>query len=298
MRHQRSARRIAIAARPRSHAKVLRLAPAPIHRPLGGPTLMRHWTLLGEAPLPGSQPGSGAGGDRRPGRKAAPAGGLGEDRERDRRPVRTAGRMLRLYRGKDDYAIKLSGGHELMNTRQHGSEDALGRLPCQRVAERPGARVLIGGLGMGFTLAAALAELRADAEVIVAELIPAVVDWNRGELGERSGRPLDDPRTHVHVGDVAKLIRRSPGGFDAIALDVDNGPEGLTQDENDWLYGPDGLAAVWAALRPGGVAAWWSAGPDPAFEARLRKNGFCVASHRVHAHGQRGPRHLIWLGSV
>ncbi|MEM9313433.1 MAG: hypothetical protein AAGA95_02305 [Pseudomonadota bacterium] len=227
---------------------------------------MRHWTLIGEAPLPGAAIG----------------------RERS----------LHLYRGKDDYAIKISGGHELMNTRMHGSEDALGRLPCERIATREGARVLIGGLGMGFTLAAALAVLRQDGEAVVAELIPEVVDWNRGELGDRSGRPLDDPRTTVHIGDVGELIRQSPRGFDAIALDVDNGPEGLTQDDNDWLYDARGIAAVQAALRPKGVVAWWSAGPDKTFEAQLRRTGFRVQSHTVRAHGNKGPRHVIWLCST
>jgi len=220
---------------------------------------MRHWTLLGEARIPGSR------------------------------------HTLRLYRGKDDFSIKISGGHELMSTRQHSSEDALGRWPCELVADRPTPRVLIGGLGMGFTLAAALAVLPEDAEVVVAELIPQVVAWNRGELGDFSGRPLDDPRVEVHVGDVADLLRSAVGDFDAIALDVDNGPEGLTQDENDWLYDPEGVARTHAALRPGGVVAWWSAGPDRAFEHRLRRGGFRVEARPIRGHGKRGPRYLIWL---
>ena len=222
---------------------------------------MRHWTLLGEAPIPGT------------------------------------GKSLSLYQGKDDYFIKLTGGGELMNSRKHGSEDALGAFPCERLKNRDQARVLIGGLGMGFTLAAALKALGPHAEVTVAELIPEVVEWNRGPLGERSGRPLDDPRTRVYVGDVGKLLRRSPAGFDAIALDVDNGPEGLTRDSNDWLYSFAGIAAAQNALRPGGVLAYWSAGPDRDFEDSLRRCGLKVDEARVYAHGSKGARHTIWLAS-
>jgi len=222
---------------------------------------MRHWNLLGEAPIPGT------------------------------------GKTLALYQGKDDFFIKLGGGQELMNTRKHGSEDALGALPCRRIAGRADARVLIGGLGMGFTLAAALKELGPGAEVTVAELIPEVVEWNRGPLGERSGRPLDDPRTRVHVGDVGKLLRHSAAQFDAIALDVDNGPEGLTRESNDWLYSPAGIAAAHDALRPGGVLAYWSAGPDDGFEDVLRRCGLQVEVARVYAHGNKGARHTLWLAS-
>lgn len=204
-------------------------------------------------------------------------------------------KSISLYRGKDDFSIKLARGQELMNTRKHGSEDALGAVPCGRIGNRAGARVLIGGLGMGFTLAAALKALGPDAEVTVAELIPEVVEWNRGPLGVRSGRPLDDPRTRIHVGDVARLLRKSPGAFDVIALDVDNGPEGLTVGSNDWLYSPAGIAAACRALRPGGVLAYWSAAPDSAFEDRLRRTGLEVEELRVHAHGSKGARHTLWL---
>jgi spermidine synthase len=222
---------------------------------------MRHWTLLGEAPIPRSE------------------------------------KSLSLYRGKDDFFIKLTGGAELMSSRKHGSEDALGTLPCRRLRNARAARVLIGGLGMGFTLAAALRAVGPDAEVTVAELIPEVVEWNRGPLGECSGRPLDDPRTQVHLGDVAKLLRRSPGRFDVIALDVDNGPEGLTRDGNDWLYSPAGVAAAEQALRPGGVLAYWSAGPDRVFQDRLRRCGLSVEEHTVYAHGSKGARNFIWLAT-
>ena len=223
---------------------------------------MRHWTLLGEAPIPGTD------------------------------------RSLVLYQGKDDFSIKIAGGHELMNTRKHGSEDALGSLPCQRLSQPDTARVLIGGLGMGFTLAAVLQAVGPQAEVTVAELIPEVVEWNRGPLGDCSGRPLDDPRTRVHVGDVAKLLRRQRACFDVIALDVDNGPEGLTKSSNNWLYSAPGIAAAQDALRPGGIVAYWSAGPDQGFHDRLRQCGFLVEETTVHAHGNKGPRHTIWLASV
>jgi spermidine synthase len=223
---------------------------------------MRHWTLLGEAPVPGTD------------------------------------KTLLLYRGKDDFSIKISGGFELMNTRKHASEDALGSLPCKRLGQTETARVLIGGLGMGFTLAAVLKEVGAGAEVTVAELIPEVVDWNRGPLGDFSGRPLDDPRTRVHVGDVAKLLRGSRACFDVIALDVDNGPEGLTKRANDWLYTMSGIAAAQDALSPAGILAYWSADPDPAFHDRLRCCGFMVDEVSVFAHGKKGTRHTIWLASV
>lgn len=222
---------------------------------------MRHWTLLGEAPIPGTE------------------------------------KSLALYQGKDDFFIKLTGGQELMNTRKHGSEDALGALPCKRLKNRDDARVLIGGLGMGFTLAAALQAVGPRAEVTVAELIPEVVEWNRGPLGERSGLPLDDPRARIYVGDVGKLLRRSPACFDVIALDVDNGPEGLTRDSNDWLYSFAGITAAQRALRPGGVIAYWSAGPDRDFEDSLRRCGLQVEEARVYAHGSKGARHTIWLAS-
>jgi spermidine synthase len=222
---------------------------------------MRHWTMLGEAPIPGTD------------------------------------QFLSLYRGKDDFSIKLSRGQELMNTRKHGSEDALGTLPCQRLKDSSSAKVLIGGLGMGFTLAAALRSVGPGAEVTVAELIPEVVQWNRGPLGEFSGRPLDDPRTRVHIGDVAQLIKKSRACFDVIALDVDNGPEGLTRNSNNWLYTLAGIVAAQNALRPGGILVYWSAGPDQDFFDGLRRCGLMVEEVRVYAHGNKGARHFIWLAS-
>ncbi|MDR5891663.1 hypothetical protein QC820_02455 [Halomonas mongoliensis] len=209
------------------------------------------------------------------------------------------GSELRLLQRNDEFSIRIAGAPgELMNTRLHGSEDALAELACERIADRPGARVLVGGLGMGFTLAAALAVLGEDAEVVVAELVPGVVEWNRGPLGAAAGHPLDDPRTRVSLGDVGELLRRESGGFDAIMLDVDNGPEGLTRRENDWLYSPNGLAAAQAALRPDGVLAVWSAGQDPAFTERLRRIGFLVETVTVRAHRPgKGAKHCIWLAS-
>lgn len=223
---------------------------------------MKDWKLLGEARVPGT------------------------------------GETLRLYRGKDDFFIRLSSlNSELMSTRRHGSEDALGTLPCQRLQRTDSARVLVGGLGMGFTLAAILSSVGRNARVTVAELIPEVVDWNRGPLGERSGRPLDDPRTTVYIGDVEDLLRKGRNEYDVIALDVDNGPEGLTQDANDRIYSRQGILAAKRALRPGGVLAYWSAGPDRAFRARLEHCGLNVEEVGVFAHGKKGARHVIWLAA-
>lgn len=207
------------------------------------------------------------------------------------------GGELRLYRRGDEFSIK-AGTTELMNSRVHGSEDALAELGCQRIAERPKPRVLIGGLGMGYTLAAALAQLGADAEVVVAELVPAVVAWNREALAPLAGHPLDDARVVVHQGDVAQLIRSAPAAWDAILLDVDNGPEGLTRRENDAIYSDSGLAAALAALRPGGVLGVWSISPEHAFTQRLRRGGFTVEEHRARARGRHGGgRHMIWLAT-
>ena len=148
---------------------------------------------------------------------------------------------------------------------------------------------------MCFTLAAALKHLGSNAGVVVAELVPAVVEWNRGPLGEHAGYPLLDPRTEVRVGDVALVLKSEQEAFDAILLDVDNGPQGLTHKGNDWLYSPPGLEAAMRALRPGGVLAVWSAGPDPMFTLRLKKARFLVEQVPVRAHGNKGARHLIWL---
>lgn len=205
--------------------------------------------------------------------------------------------QLRLLRRNDEFSIRIAGSSgELMNSRLHGSEDALATLACERLADHAAPRVLIGGLGMGFTLAAALSSLGSDAEVVVAELVPEVEAWSRGPLGEAAGYPLRDPRAKVHIGDVAELIRSSQQSWDAILLDVDNGPEGLTRKENDWLYTTAGIAAAQAAMTPEGVLAYWSAGQDPAFTERLRRAGLSVDPVTVRAHRPgKGARHVIWL---
>ncbi|KPK55337.1 MAG: hypothetical protein AMS22_04730 [Thiotrichales bacterium SG8_50] len=203
---------------------------------------------------------------------------------------------LQLYKRCDEFSIKLKGRGELMCSRVHGSEVALAELGCSRLTAHSAARVLIGGLGMGFTLAATLQQLGASAEVVVAELVPAVVEWNRGPLADLAGRPLTDARVTVRIGDVARILTAERQAYDAILLDVDNGPEGLTRKDNDWLYAVDGLAASFAALRPLGVLAVWSAGPDRHFAERMRKVGFDVEETRVRAHAsRRGAQHTIWL---
>lgn len=207
------------------------------------------------------------------------------------------GGALCLFEYGDDFVIKIQGGHggQLMNTRMHGSEDALAEIPCRKVAGRVRPRVLIGGLGMGFTLASALRHLGAEAEVLVAELVPGVIEWNRGPLGEKSGHPLRDPRARVLNQDVAVVLQAEQQGFDAIMLDVDNGPEGLTQKANNWLYSLEGLNACARALRPKGILAVWSASADRGFSERLRQAGFKAEEVQVFAHGNKGTRHTIWI---
>jgi len=206
------------------------------------------------------------------------------------------GGELRLYQRGEEHSIAIVGGGELMNSRVFGSEEALAELACTALAGPQQARVLVGGLGMGYTLAAALRHLGADAEVVVAELVPAVVRWNREFIGGYAGHPLADPRVTVREGDIARILKRERESFDAILLDVDNGPEGLTHKANDWLYSDAGLGAAHDTLRRGGVLAVWSAGPDSGFSERLRRAGFEVTVHTVRAHaGRRGARHTIWL---
>lgn len=207
------------------------------------------------------------------------------------------GGALCLFEYGEDFVIKIRGGNgnQLMNTRTHGSEDALAELPCRKIAQRPQPRVLIGGLGMGFTLASALRHLGEDAEVHVAELVPGVIEWNRGVLGTKAGMPINDPRTRIHRSDVADILRSEPQGFDAIMLDVDNGPEGLTRKSNSWLYSSAGLDACAGALRPKGQLAVWSASADQAFSQKLARAGFKAEEVKVFAHGNRGTRHTIWI---
>jgi spermidine synthase len=208
------------------------------------------------------------------------------------------GGELGLYEHGGDFVIKVMGGQNLMSTRTHGSADALADLTCPEVAGRVRPRVLIAGLGVGFTLATALRNLGPDAEVVVAELVPGVVKWNWGPLGEHAGHPLRDGRVTVREVDVSIILRAEPRSFDAILLDVDNGPEGLTHKGNDWLYSPAGLNVSYQALRPKGVLAVWSAGTDRAFAKRLAKAGFEVEEVPVRAHRGKGARHLIWVARI
>ncbi len=204
------------------------------------------------------------------------------------------GGEIGLYQLGDDYIIKVAGGQDLMSTRTHGSADALAEIACTEIVDRANARALIGGLGMGFTLATALRHLGPDAYVVVAELVPAVVEWNRGPPGEHSGHPLRDERVTVREADVGVVLREAPAAWDAIMLDVDNGPEGLTKNDNDWLYSGAGLHATYQALRPEGVLTVWSAHSDKGFTKRLRKVGFEAEEVVVRAHGGKGSRHVIW----
>ena len=206
------------------------------------------------------------------------------------------GETLRLFRRGGDFMIVLDR-NELMNSRMSGSEEALADLACARVCGRRAPRVLIGGYGMGFTLRAALRALGADAEVVVAELVPGIIAWARGPMAVLTDGCLDDPRVTVIEGDVGAVIADGVGAYDAILLDVDNGPDGLSRAGNDRLYHAGGLAAAKAALRPGGVLAVWSAAPDAGFVRRMRSAGFAVEEVVVRARSNgKGPRHVIWLG--
>ena len=208
------------------------------------------------------------------------------------------GGELKLSQRAEEFSIRLSGIRgELMNSRVHGSEEALAELGCARLTTVDDARVLVGGMGMGFTLAAALRSVTSSAQVTVAELIPAVVDWNRGPLGECAGHPLQDSRTKVYIGDVADLFVGKKPVFDAILLDVDNGPEGLTHTDNQWLYSMRGIQAMYQALRPEGTLAIWSAGPDPLFLTRLKKARFHASVRSVRARPGKGSRHTIFLAN-
>ena len=213
-----------------------------------------------------------------------------------RSPIPGGEGELRLMRRGAEFSIRL-GAIELMNSRLSGSEEALAVLTCERLAGRARPSLLIGGLGMGFTLRAALAALAPDAEVTVAELVPAVVAWARGPMAGIFAGSLDDPRVRIVEGDVAALIRAGGADYDAILLDVDNGAAGQTRESNDGLYGRAGLAAARRALRPGAILSVWSVDANPAFAARLRSAGFSVEEVRVRANaGRSGRRHVIWLG--
>jgi spermidine synthase len=204
---------------------------------------------------------------------------------------------LRLMRRGAEFSIML-GNNELMNSRLSGSEQALATLSYERIQSRREPRILIGGLGMGFTLRAVLAVVSPKAQVVVAELVPAVVAWARGPMADLHGTSLTDARVSIRETDVGQLIHAAHTSYDAILLDVDNGPEGLTRASNDSLYHLAGLRAAREALRPGGVLAVWSSGPDRAFTQRLHKAGFGVEEIRMRANGGRGgARHVIWIAT-
>ena len=215
----------------------------------------------------------------------------------DTAQVPGGGGELRLKQRGAEFSIMLDH-NELMNSRLSGSEEALATIACEKIRRRKMPRILIGGLGMGFTLRAALVALGPDARIVVAELVPAVIAWARGPMAEVFGASLTDPRVSIREADVGEVIRSDAAAFDAILLDVDNGPEGLTRKANDALYDLKGLGGARAALRSDGVLAVWSSGPNPKFTWRLRKAGFEVEEVRARANGSRGgARHVIWIAT-
>lgn len=214
--------------------------------------------------------------------------------EIDQATVPGDGGEMKLLQRTHEFTINVKN-EELMNSRLHGSEEALAELTCTPLAKRRRPVVLIGGLGMGYTLRAALDHLGSQARVVMVELVPAVIQWNRTHLADLAGRPLEDPRVTVRQGDVGVVIRENTAVYDAILLDVDNGPEGLTHKGNDRLYTLKGLEDAKTALKPGGVLAVWSSHPDKAFSKRLRAAGFNIEEVPARARGTRGRWHHIWL---
>ncbi len=207
------------------------------------------------------------------------------------------GDELRLFRRGADFMIVLDR-NELMNSRMSGSEEALAVMTCDLLAGRSAPHMLIGGYGMGFTLRAALGALERDARITLSELVPEIIEWARGPMANLADGCLDDPRVTLIEGDVVALIEGANSSYDAILLDVDNGPDGLTRTGNDRLYSARGLGAAKRALRPGGILAVWSAGPDAVFAQRLRNAGFGVNEVVVRARSNgKGPRHVIWFAT-
>jgi spermidine synthase len=205
------------------------------------------------------------------------------------------GRELHLFRHLDDYMIVLDG-NQLMSSRMRGSEEALAVMTCERLRDETTPHLLIGGYGMGFTLRAALGVLGPNARVTLAELVPEIIDWARGPMAALTAGCLDDPRLTLVAGDVAAVIAAAVSRYDAIMLDVDNGPDGLTRAANDRIYSVQGLAFAKAALRPGGILAIWSAAPDALFSRRLNDAGFKVEEISVRARSNgKGPRHVLWF---
>ena len=207
------------------------------------------------------------------------------------------GEELKLFRRGADHMIVLDR-NELMSSRMSGSEEALADLVCARLSRRAAPRLLIGGYGMGFTLRSALNALGKDARITVAELVPEIIEWARGPMAAMTGTCLDDKRVTLAMGDVVAMIAAAAGKWDAILLDVDNGPDGLTRDANDWLYSMSGLAAARAMLSPGGLLAVWSAAPDRVFAKRFAEAGFKVEEIAVRARSNgKGGHHTIWIGA-
>ena len=204
------------------------------------------------------------------------------------------GGTLKLMQRGAEFAI-FAGNVPLMNSRMSSSEIVLAEIACERLKDKRNARLLIGGYGMGFTLRAALAGLPKDAQVVVAELVPQVLDWARGPMAELAAGCLDDKRVVIHTGDVGEAIAR--GNFDAVLLDVDNGPDGLSRAGNDRLYAVRGLEMTRKALRPGGMLAVWSAGPSKAFTSNLQRAGFKVEELQARANKGKGVRHVIWVAT-
>ncbi|MDB5734214.1 MAG: hypothetical protein JWN16_851 [Alphaproteobacteria bacterium] len=206
------------------------------------------------------------------------------------------GGELRLMQRGHEFAI-FAGATPLMNSRMSSSEVVLAEIACERLKGRRHPRILVGGYGMGFTLRAALAGLGGDARIVVAELVPQVVAWARGPMAELTAGGLDDPRVKVHEGDVGALMATSRAGFDAILLDVDNGPDGLSRKANDSLYSVRGLNTARQALRPGGMLAVWSAAPSAVFVNKLGQAGFNVEEIKARANKGKGVRHIIWVAT-
>jgi spermidine synthase len=206
------------------------------------------------------------------------------------------GGELKLMQRGGEFSIT-AGRTTLMNSRMSGSEIALAQLACARLRGRRACRLLIGGYGMGFTLRATLADSPADAQITVAELVPEILIWARGPMAHLTADGLEDPRVRIHAGDVGDAIAAARAGFDAILLDVDNGPDGLSRPGNGRLYDARGLDAARKALKPGGLLLIWSAAPDKAFAARLGQAGFAVEEVQARAHKGGGVRHVIWIGT-
>mgnify|MGYP001819957702 CR=1 FL=1 len=205
------------------------------------------------------------------------------------------GQELKLVRERDHFILMLDG-LALMTSAAHHSEEALATVGCEGLGDRPRVRVLIGGLGMGYTLRAALDGTSATSEVVVVELLPSVVDWNRGPLADLAGRPLDDPRARVETRDIVAYVASSPGTFDAILLDTDNGPDDFTSEGNARLYDPRGLSRLRRMLRPGGRLVVWSAYQCPTFPGDLKRAGLEPSAVKVKARGRKGGRHTLYVG--